>query len=142
MSQEVGQPGFDHAGYVNITTSDHVVHGQVKQSGSFSFVRIYERCVNPQFYDHLNCYLPFRIVDMKYHSTSPSSLWKSLSDRSRHWISLRENVRSTVSIGPLVRPSQGTARDVGLYNSRPHPQAQPTTHSQVLQTHQLRGSEF
>jgi len=42
VSLEVNQPGFGTAGYVNISTSDSIVHGQVKQSGAFSFVRIYE----------------------------------------------------------------------------------------------------
>ena len=42
VSNEIGQPGFATAGYVDISTSDNVVHGQVKQSGAFSFVRIYE----------------------------------------------------------------------------------------------------
>ena len=43
IAEAVQAPGFDKAGYVNITTSDNVVHGQVKQSGGFSFARIYER---------------------------------------------------------------------------------------------------
>ena len=43
VAHEVQAPGFDKAGYVNITTSDNIVHGQVKQSEAFSFVRIYER---------------------------------------------------------------------------------------------------
>lgn len=42
VSLEVNQPGFESAGYVDISTSDSVVHGQVKQSGAFSFVRIYD----------------------------------------------------------------------------------------------------
>lgn len=42
VSNEIGQPGFNYSGYTNISTSDGVVHGQVKQSGPFSFVRIYE----------------------------------------------------------------------------------------------------
>ena len=42
VSEEVGQPGFATAGYVNISTSDMIVHGQVKQSGAFSFLRIYD----------------------------------------------------------------------------------------------------
>lgn len=42
VSNEVGQPGFNCSGYTNISTFDGVVHGQVKQSGAFSFVRIYE----------------------------------------------------------------------------------------------------
>jgi carboxypeptidase C (cathepsin A) len=41
-SNQVGAAGFSEAGYVNISTSDNIVHGQVRQSGSFSFVRIYE----------------------------------------------------------------------------------------------------
>ena len=42
VSNEVGQPGFNSSGYTNISTTDGIVHGQVKQSGAFSFVRIYE----------------------------------------------------------------------------------------------------
>jgi carboxypeptidase C (cathepsin A) len=37
----VGAPGWKDAGYVNVTTSDGVVHGQVKQAGKFSFTRVY-----------------------------------------------------------------------------------------------------
>jgi carboxypeptidase D len=36
VSNEVDAKGFDRAGYTNITTSDHIVHGQVKQAGEFS----------------------------------------------------------------------------------------------------------
>jgi hypothetical protein len=38
---------------VNITTSDEIVHGQVKQSGLFSFVRIYESGHEVPFYQPL-----------------------------------------------------------------------------------------
>lgn len=34
--------GFDTAGYIDFYTPDKVVHGQVKQSGNFAFVRAYE----------------------------------------------------------------------------------------------------
>ena len=50
MSNEVGAPGFKDAGYVNLTTSDGIVHGQVRQSLSFSFVRIYESGHEVPFY--------------------------------------------------------------------------------------------
>ena len=43
VAEEVQAPGFDKTGYVNISTSDGIVHGQVKQSEGFSFARIYER---------------------------------------------------------------------------------------------------
>ena len=42
VSNDVGQPGFNCSGYTNVSTPDGIVHGQVKQSGAFSFVRIYE----------------------------------------------------------------------------------------------------
>ena len=42
VSEVVGAPGFDEAGYVNISTSDSIVHGQVKQSENYAFARIYE----------------------------------------------------------------------------------------------------
>ncbi|CAL3964886.1 unnamed protein product [Diplocarpon coronariae] len=42
VAEELNTPGFSSAGYVNLTTSDNKVHGQVKQAGKFSFTRIYE----------------------------------------------------------------------------------------------------
>lgn len=50
IAELVGAPGWDKAGYVNITTSDNEVHGQVKQSGKFSFSRIYESGHEVPFY--------------------------------------------------------------------------------------------
>jgi carboxypeptidase C (cathepsin A) len=42
VAYEIDAPGFSDAGYTNISTPDNVVHGQVKQAGTFSFVRVYE----------------------------------------------------------------------------------------------------
>lgn len=42
VAYEIGAEGFSCAGYTNLSTSDGIVHGQVKQAGAFSFVRIYE----------------------------------------------------------------------------------------------------
>jgi len=50
VSYEIGVPGYDCAGYTNITTSDGIVHGQVKQVGKFSFIRIYESGHEVPFY--------------------------------------------------------------------------------------------
>lgn len=41
------------AGFVNISTSDGVVHGQIKTAGHFSFVRIYESGHEVPFYQPL-----------------------------------------------------------------------------------------
>jgi hypothetical protein len=46
-------PGYCDAGFTNISTSDGIVHGQVKQSGLFSFVRIYESGHEVPFYQPL-----------------------------------------------------------------------------------------
>lgn len=53
VSKEINPTGFSAAGYVNISTSDGVVHGQVKQAGAFSFVRIYESGHEVPFYQPL-----------------------------------------------------------------------------------------
>jgi carboxypeptidase C (cathepsin A) len=50
VSNEIGAPGFKNAGYTNITTSDGIVHGQVKQAGKFAFLRIYESGHEVPFY--------------------------------------------------------------------------------------------
>ncbi|KXG47461.1 Peptidase S10, serine carboxypeptidase [Penicillium griseofulvum] len=53
VAEEINARGYEHAGFVNITTSDGVVHGQVRQSDLFSFVRIYESGHEVPFYQPL-----------------------------------------------------------------------------------------
>jgi carboxypeptidase C (cathepsin A) len=49
----INATGFSSAGFTNITTSDNIVHGQVKQAGLFSFLRIYESGHEVPFYQPL-----------------------------------------------------------------------------------------
>lgn len=53
VSHTLNAPGYEKAGYTNITTSDNIVHGQVKQAGKFSFLRIYEAGHEVPFYQPL-----------------------------------------------------------------------------------------
>lgn len=53
IADEIAAAGYDTAGFTNISTSDDIVHGQVKQSGLFSFVRIYESGHEVPFYQPL-----------------------------------------------------------------------------------------
>lgn len=46
----VSPPGYSSAGYVNVTTPDNIVHGQVKQAGLLSYVRVYESGHEVPFY--------------------------------------------------------------------------------------------
>jgi len=42
VAQAIEAPGFSAAGFQNISTSDYEVHGVVKQSGGYTFARIYQ----------------------------------------------------------------------------------------------------
>ncbi|OIW32911.1 alpha/beta-hydrolase [Coniochaeta ligniaria NRRL 30616] len=53
VAEEVAVSGWDKAGYVNMSTSDGIVHGQSKQSAKFSFTRIYEAGHEVPFYQPL-----------------------------------------------------------------------------------------
>ncbi|TAQ83628.1 hypothetical protein B7494_g8049 [Chlorociboria aeruginascens] len=53
VAEEIQAPGYDRAGYANLTTSDSIVHGQVKQAGTFGFTRIYLSGHEVPFYQPL-----------------------------------------------------------------------------------------
>lgn len=59
---DIDAPGYESAGFVNISSSDNIVHGQVKQSDNVAFVRIYESGHEVPFYQPLAAYEMFERV--------------------------------------------------------------------------------
>ena len=53
VANEINAPSYAKAGYTKLKTSDHITHGEVKQAGLFSFVRIYESGHEVPFYQPL-----------------------------------------------------------------------------------------
>ncbi|SNX85794.1 probable carboxypeptidase 2 [Melanopsichium pennsylvanicum] len=53
IAEQVNHQNFEQAGYEDLQTTDGVAHGQVKQSGLFSFVRIYHSGHEVPFYQPL-----------------------------------------------------------------------------------------
>ncbi|KAJ1023142.1 hypothetical protein NDA16_003295 [Ustilago loliicola] len=82
-AEQVGHKGFEQAGYEDLRTSDGIAHGQVKQSGQFSFVRIYESGHEVPFYQPLAALEMFeRVLNSIDLATgkekiSPDSMYKS-----------------------------------------------------------------
>ncbi|KAG7002027.1 hypothetical protein G7Y79_00029g063230 [Physcia stellaris] len=81
VADEVGQPGYSTAGYTDILTSDNIVHGQVKQAGAFSFLRIYQSGHEVPFYQPLVSLEMFERVisgfDVATGKTAVSSSYKT-----------------------------------------------------------------
>lgn len=50
VAAEINATGFSSAGFTNISTTDDVVHGQVKQASNYAFVRVYESGHEVPFY--------------------------------------------------------------------------------------------
>jgi len=71
----VSAPGYSSAGYVNVTTPDSIVHGQVKQAGHFSHVRVYEAGHEVPFYQPLISLAIFeRAIDGKDIATGKKTV--------------------------------------------------------------------
>lgn len=76
---DIDAPGYSSAGFVNISTSDHIVHGQVKQSDNVAFVRIYESGHEVPFYQPVVAFEMFeRVIQGKDVATGKKRI--SLGD--------------------------------------------------------------
>ena len=86
VADNLNVTGWCEAGYQNISTPDGVVHGVVKQSGNYSFARIYQSGHYVQFYKPLAALTMFdrvihnldvatgtvNVVDNSYKSVGPA----------------------------------------------------------------------
>lgn len=85
VAEEIDAPNWSSAGYQNLSTSDCVIHGAVKQAGNFSFVRIYDSGHSVPFYQPLAALQMFerllksvdiatgnQVVTESYLSTGPA----------------------------------------------------------------------
>ncbi|KAK4495414.1 hypothetical protein PRZ48_013745 [Zasmidium cellare] len=102
IAEQILAPGFDNAGYQNISTSDAPrVHGQVKQAGNFAFARIYESGHEVPFYQPLLAYELFeraiKRVDVAEGKTNVSREYMSKGTRRSEF----HNGNSTVQFATL-----------------------------------------
>lgn len=80
----VDAPGYHKAGYENISTLDHVVHGQVKQADKFSFSRIYYSGHEVPFYQPVVSLALFeRAINSKDIATGEVEVGKGCGYRSK-----------------------------------------------------------
>lgn len=98
----VNAANFTKAGYVNITTSDNMVHGQVKQSGGFSFSRIY-------FAGHeAPAYQPFAMYEIMSRAISGVDIATGkMAANLKSNLVTKGSAKSTFRNGNATMPSQG-----------------------------------
>lgn len=53
VADEIDAPGYAAAGYTDLLTSDNITHGQVRQAGNFSLVRVFYSGHEVPFYQPL-----------------------------------------------------------------------------------------
>ncbi|KAF2758736.1 putative carboxypeptidase 2 [Pseudovirgaria hyperparasitica] len=91
VADKVNAPGYSAAGFVDIQTSDGITHGQVRQAGIFSFVRIYEAGHGVPFYQPLAALEFFeRAIGWTDIATGSHNLWPRYITRGTEKSTYRE----------------------------------------------------
>lgn len=136
VANMINAPGFCVAGYTNISTSDAIVHGQVKQSGNFAFGRIYESGHEVPFYQPLAALEIFnRTINGKDIATGMIDVKKSFKTKGPMESTYREG-NATIQFEVLP--------DNAIYNTttnKPNPAGNGTsTAKRSLHERKIKGS--
>lgn len=106
VAAQVDAPGYGAAGFVNVSTSDGVVHGQVRQGGNFAFVRVYESGHEVPFYQPVLALEMFeRVIAGKVVATGKRAAGPGYKTVGPEVSSFREG-NATVQFTPV--PSDAT----------------------------------
>lgn len=121
VAETVGACGWEEAGFVNITTSDNEVHGQVKQSGKFSFSRVYQSGHEVPFYKPLLALEMFERVingwdvatgktapDSSYHTVGPAESTFRDGNSTMQWEVIPDNTTYDTITGKPEAPWKGS----------------------------------
>ncbi|KAF2166479.1 hypothetical protein M409DRAFT_66529 [Zasmidium cellare ATCC 36951] len=104
IAEQVGAgsvPLYQSAGYANLSTTDDVVHGQVKQAANFAFIRIYESGHLVPFYQPLAALEMFeRAINGRDIETGRINITQSYSTNGTTRSEYREG-NSTVQFKPV-----------------------------------------
>jgi carboxypeptidase C (cathepsin A) len=107
VAEKIGAAGFGKAGYVNISTSDGIVHGEVRQSNNFAFARIYESGhMVPYFKPLLSLEMLKRVVKNMDIATGTELVKKGYITKGNQRSTYREG-NKTVVWDPFGVPATG-----------------------------------
>ena len=148
-------PGYSEAGFVNISSSDGKVHGQVRQAGRFAFARIYESGHEVPFYQPVVALELFeRVVKGMDIQTGKTRLTPSYQTSGAKASTFREGnatvqtevlgvdepvVYNTLTALPMYE--NGTSANTGFIAKKPPAEKSRAKRSTELSAEELRKRE-
>jgi carboxypeptidase C (cathepsin A) len=114
VADKIGAAGFESAGYVNISTSDGLVHGEVKQSNNFAFARIYDSGhMVPYFKPLLSLEMLKRVIKKMDVATGTELVKKGYVTKGNKRSTYREG-NGTVVWDPFAFPASKRYSEDGI----------------------------
>ena len=122
-------PGSPTPGYINLTTADNLVHGQAKQSGLFTFVRVYDAGHEVPYYQPLTALNIFERVINRYDvATGQTMVGPDFVSVGEAKSTYREG-NASVIFPPGAAASEGGGGSVETYSSEEADDQQPPAKS-------------